>query len=159
MFLKRDAKDAVHERDGYDLDGYRIRVEFPRGNSGRDDSYGRGYGQSRGRGRGMGPPRRSDYRVLISGLPPTGSWQDLKDHMREAGDVLYTDVFKDGTGVVEFARYDDMKWAIRNLDDTKFRSHEVCIEIIMLKILCCSFSKNILLKNKVADIFTVKACI
>ncbi|XP_065054918.1 serine/arginine-rich splicing factor 1B-like isoform X1 [Rhopilema esculentum] len=120
----RDAKDAVHERDGYDLDGYRIRVEFPRGNSGRDESYGRGYGQSRGRGRGMGPPRRSDYRVLISGLPPTGSWQDLKDHMREAGDVLYTDVFKDGTGVVEFARYDDMKWAIRNLDDTKFRSHE-----------------------------------
>ena len=47
--------------------------------------------------------------------------------MREAGDVLYTDVFKDGSGVVEFARRDDMKWAIRNLDDTKFRSHEVCI--------------------------------
>lgn len=47
--------------------------------------------------------------------------------MREAGDVLYTDVFKDGTGVVEFARYNDMKWAIKNLDDTKFRSHEVCI--------------------------------
>ena len=80
----------------------------------------------------MGPPRRSDHRVLISGLPPTGSWQDLKDHMREAGDVLYTDVFKDGSGVVEFARKDDMKWAIRNLDDTKFRSHEVYCSIVFV---------------------------
>lgn len=58
-------------------------------------------------------------------MPPTGSWQDLKDHMREAGNVCYADVFKDGTGVVEFIRYDDMKYAVRNLDDTKFRSHEV----------------------------------
>ena len=32
---------------------------------------------------------------------------------------------KDGTGVVEFLRYDDMKYAASNLDDTKFRSHEV----------------------------------
>jgi len=45
--------------------------------------------------------------------------------MREAGDVCYTDVYKDGTGVVEFLRYDDMKYAARKLDDTKFRSHEV----------------------------------
>ncbi len=132
-FLFRDAKDAVHGRDGYDFDGYRIRVEFPRGSSKRDGGSGGGGGgfgggggsYTRGRGRGRGPPRRSDNRVLISGLPPTGSWQDIKDHMREAGDVLYADVFKDGTGVVEFARYSDMKWAIKNLDDTKFRSHEV----------------------------------
>ena len=46
--------------------------------------------------------------------------------MREAGDVCYADVFKDGTGVVEFQRRDDMMYAVRKLDDTKFRSHEVC---------------------------------
>jgi arginine/serine-rich splicing factor 1/9 len=62
---------------------------------------------------------------IISGLPPTGSWQDLKDHMREAGDVLYTDVYKDGTGYVEFARADDARYALKNLNDSKFRSHEV----------------------------------
>ncbi len=45
--------------------------------------------------------------------------------MREAGDVCYADVYRDGTGVVEFLRYDDMKYAIRKLDDTKFKSHEV----------------------------------
>ena len=68
--------------------------------------------------------------------------------MREAGDVCYADVNKDGmylacfglisdvvisgcyilaagTGVCEFMRYEDMKYAVKKLDDTKFRSHEV----------------------------------
>ena len=45
--------------------------------------------------------------------------------MREAGDVCYADVYRDGTGVVEFLRYEDMKYAARRLDDSKFRSHEV----------------------------------
>lgn len=123
-------------RDGYEIGRTRIRVEFPK--SGRDyrdggggggfwGGRGRGGGGfgGRGRGRGAGPPKRSDYRVLVSGLPPSGSWQDLKDHMREAGDVVYTDVFRDGTGVVEFTRRDDMNWAVKNLNDSKFKSHEV----------------------------------
>ncbi|XP_026229131.1 serine/arginine-rich splicing factor 1-like [Anabas testudineus] len=59
-----------------------------------------------------------------SGLPPSGSWQDLKDHMRETGDVCYVDVYQDGTGVVEFVRKEDMTYAVRKLDNTKFRSHE-----------------------------------
>lgn len=49
----------------------------------------------------------------------------FQDHLREAGDVCYADVARDGTGVAEFTRYDDMKYAVRKLDDTKFRSHEV----------------------------------
>lgn len=69
--------------------------------------------------------------LLPAGLPPTGSWQDLKDHMREAGDVCYADVYKDGTGVVEFLRYEDMKYAVKKLDDSKFRSHEVgCLKVV-----------------------------
>lgn len=47
--------------------------------------------------------------------------------MREAGDICYADVFKDGTGVVEYTRQDDMKYAIKKLDDTKFKSHEVSL--------------------------------
>lgn len=64
--------------------------------------------------------------TVFLGLPPSGSWQDLKDHMREAGDVCYADVYRDGTGVVEFVRKEDMTYAVRKLDNTKFRSHEVC---------------------------------
>lgn len=65
----RDAEDAVHARDGYDYDGYRLRVEFPRGNGPHRSggSYSRG-GASSGSGRSRGPPaRRSQYRVLVTG--------------------------------------------------------------------------------------------
>ncbi|KAK6061064.1 hypothetical protein COOONC_01276 [Cooperia oncophora] len=134
-----DAEDAVRGRDGYDFDGSRIRVEFTRGvgprgpggrplnggmTGGRGGGYGSYGGDFGGRPRGGPPNRRSNHRVIVEGLPPTGSWQDLKDHMREAGEVCYADVARDGTGVVEFIRYDDMKYAVRKLDDTKFRSHE-----------------------------------
>ena len=53
--------------------------------------------------------------------------RDLKDHMREAGDVCFADVYKDGTGVVEFMRQEDMKYALRKLNDSRFRSHEVSL--------------------------------
>lgn len=51
----------------------------------------------------------------------------LQDHFRQAGDVIYADVYHDGSGVVEFSRYEHMKRALRDLDDSKFRSHEVDI--------------------------------
>lgn len=122
MIILRDAQDAIRGRDGYDLDGKQLRVESPRA------AGGGGYRGSRGGNRGRGRsfiPRGNGFRVLVKNLPPSGSWQDLKDHMREAGDVMFTDVFNDCTGVVEFARYEDMKRAVRVLNDTKFRSHQV----------------------------------
>ncbi|VDI80433.1 splicing factor, arginine/serine-rich 1/9 [Mytilus galloprovincialis] len=128
----RDADDAVVQRDGYNYDGYTLRVEFPRGGGGRGRG-GFGGGGGGGGGRGGPPSRRSEYRVLVSGLPPSGSWQDLKDHMREAGDVCYADVYKDGTGVVEFLRKEDMKYAVRKLDDSKFRSHEGEVSYVRVK--------------------------
>lgn len=104
-------------------------MEFPRGGGPSSNFRGRGDrggGRDSGNSRGRGPPaRRSQFRVLVTGLPPSGSWQDLKDHMREAGDVCFADVYKDGTGVVEFLRYEDMKYAVKKLDDSRFRSHEV----------------------------------
>ncbi|XP_067614135.1 serine/arginine-rich splicing factor 1-like [Eurosta solidaginis] len=147
----RDAEDAVKARDGYDYDGYRLRVEFPRGGGpgsfrgggggrgndrgGRYGGGGRdggGSGGDRGGGRGA-PTKRSQYRVLITGLPSSGSWQDLKDHMREAGDVCFADAYKDGTGVVEFIRAEDMKYAIKKLDDSRFRSHEGEVSYIRVR--------------------------
>ncbi|EHB03722.1 Splicing factor, arginine/serine-rich 9 [Heterocephalus glaber] len=112
----RDAEDAICGRNGYDYGQCRLRVEFPR-------TYGGRGGCPRG-GRTGAPARGSDFRVLVSGLPPSGSWQDLKDHIPEAGDVCYADVQKDGMGMVEHLRKEDMDYALRKLDDTKFRSHE-----------------------------------
>ncbi|PSN29633.1 hypothetical protein C0J52_27598 [Blattella germanica] len=91
-----DAEDAVHARDGYEYDGYRLSVEVTYG--GEPEGF-RESGEGGGRDRGA-PARRSQYRVLVS------------------------DVFKDGIGVVEFLRYLDMKYAVKKLDDSRFRSHE-----------------------------------
>ncbi|KAL4572118.1 hypothetical protein LXL04_018887 [Taraxacum kok-saghyz] len=128
----RDAEDAIRGRDGYDFDGHRLRVELAhggRGNSSSTDRHG-GYGGGRGGGgggggRGGGVSRRSDYRVMVTGLPSSASWQDLKDHMRRAGDVCFSQVFREGsgtTGIVDYTNYDDMKYAIRKLDDSEFRN-------------------------------------
>merc|ERR1712141_27026 len=61
----RDADDAVYARDGYDYDGYKLRVEFPRGGGG--SFRGRSGGSSRSGGRGP-PARRSQYRVVVTGM-------------------------------------------------------------------------------------------
>lgn len=68
--LFRDADDAVHARDGYDYDGYRLRVEFPRGQG--PSNYRNGGRSSRGSNRGP-PTRRTNHRVLVTGTMIDGS--------------------------------------------------------------------------------------
>ncbi|KAL4370456.1 hypothetical protein AHAS_Ahas06G0067600 [Arachis hypogaea] len=120
----QDAEDAIRGRDGYDFDGHRLRVEPAHGGRGHSSSRDRYSSHSNGRG-GRGVSRRSEYRVLVTGLPSSASWQDLKDHMRKAGDVCFSQVFHDGrgtTGIVDYTNYDDMKYAIKKLDDSEFRN-------------------------------------
>lgn len=124
----RDAEAAVRARDGKKFDGCRLRVEFPRGRE-RTSRFKNGSGS----GRSSLPQRRSKFRVKVSNLPSSGSWQDLKDHMREVGEVCFADVYKGGEGVVEFVTYDDMRYAIRKLNNTKFKSHEGESSYIKLK--------------------------
>ncbi|XP_041826054.1 serine/arginine-rich splicing factor 9 [Melanotaenia boesemani] len=119
----RDADDAVYGRNGYGYGNSKLRVEYPR-SSNKSGPMGGGGGGGGPRGRFGPPTRRSEFRVIVTGLPPTGSWQDLKDHMREAGDVCFADVQRDGEGVVEFLRREDMEYALRRLDRTEFRSHQ-----------------------------------
>ncbi|CAN1251096.1 Serine/arginine-rich splicing factor SR34A [Linum perenne] len=125
----RDAEDAIRGRDGYNFDGCRLRVELAHGgrapsSSDRRSGYGGGGGGGGGRGQ-HGTSRHSEYRVIVRGLPSSASWQDLKDHMRKAGDVCFAEVSRDadGTfGIVDYTNHDDMKYAIRKLDDTEFRN-------------------------------------
>ncbi|ONM31771.1 Serine/arginine-rich-splicing factor SR34 [Zea mays] len=119
----RDADDAIYGRDGYNFDGYRLRVELAHGGRGQSYSYDRSSSYSSAcRG---GVSRRSDFRVMVTGLPSSASWQDLKDHMRRAGDVCFSDVYREAgetIGIVDYTNYDDMKYAIRKLDDSQFRN-------------------------------------
>ncbi|XP_031269368.1 serine/arginine-rich splicing factor SR30-like isoform X2 [Pistacia vera] len=120
----RDAEDAIRGRDGYNFDGYRLRVELAHGGRRHSSSVDR-YSSYSGSGGSRGVSRRTDYRVLVTGLPSSASWQDLKDHMRRAGDVCFSQVFRDRggmTGIVDYTTYDDMKYAIKKLNGSAFRN-------------------------------------
>ncbi|XP_039128721.1 serine/arginine-rich-splicing factor SR34-like [Dioscorea cayenensis subsp. rotundata] len=120
-----DADEAIHGRDGYSFDGHRLRVELAHGGRGHSSSFERRSSYSTSGGGRGGVSRHSEYRVLVTGLPSSASWQDLKDHMRRGGDVCFSQVYHDSrgtTGIVEYANYDDMKYAIRKLDDSEFRN-------------------------------------
>lgn len=118
----RDAEDALRGRDNYNFDGNYLRVEFAHGGRGPPPSSDRNHSHNSGR---SVVPRQSDFRVYVSKLPASASWQDLKDHMRKAGDVTFAQVYRDGggmKGLVDYTNYEDMKYAIRKLDDSEFRN-------------------------------------
>ena len=63
-----DAEEAARRRNGYELQGYRMRVEIARGGD-----------QTNAVRNNYVPPRNSaGFRVLVKGLPKSASWQDLK---------------------------------------------------------------------------------
>ena len=53
--------------------------------------------------------------------------KDLKDYMRQAGDVTYADAHKSrrNEGTVEFANYEDMKAAVDKLDGTELNGRKI----------------------------------
>ncbi|EEY58829.1 splicing factor, arginine/serine-rich, putative [Phytophthora infestans T30-4] len=105
---EQDASDAVRSMNNTTFGGSRIRVEMSRG---IDDAR----------------PRGTQYRVKISGLPDTMSWQDLKDFLRKGGDVVHSDVDRRGNGSASFATPDEMLRAIRKLDGTDLDGERVRI--------------------------------
>ncbi|KIY95810.1 splicing factor, arginine/serine-rich 1/9, partial [Monoraphidium neglectum] len=119
----RDAEEAARARDGYDFYGCRLRVEVARGGNPRGP--GGGFGGPPPRFGGGGGPPRSGYRVTVRGLPPSASWQDLKDHFRMVTKPIFVDVIRDRgetIGVADFETRDEMDHVIRKLDDTEFKN-------------------------------------
>uniref|UniRef100_A0A3Q0SR85 Serine and arginine rich splicing factor 4 n=1 Tax=Amphilophus citrinellus TaxID=61819 RepID=A0A3Q0SR85_AMPCI len=123
----RDADDAVYDLNGKELCGERVIVEHTRGPR-RDGGYGGGGGYGRWGGRDRyGPPIRTDYRLIVENLSSRCSWQDLKDYMRQAGEVTYADTHKGrkNEGVIEFRLYSDMKRALEKLDGTEVNGRKI----------------------------------
>ena len=63
------------------------------------------------------PGERTGFRLVVDNLSSRTSWQDLKDYMRQAGDILYTNTNhrSSGEGIVEFGSRSDMEWALDKL--------------------------------------------
>ncbi|XP_028400588.1 serine/arginine-rich splicing factor 6-like [Dendronephthya gigantea] len=120
----RDARDAVADCNNRELLGERILVEACRGSSSR--GYSGGPRQTRGRDK-YGAPIRTPWRVLVENLSTRVSWQDLKDYVRQAGDVTYGDAHRPtkGEGVLEFATHSDARNAVRKLDGTTLNGKKI----------------------------------
>lgn len=64
------------------------------------------------------------HRVYVGNLSWDTRWQGLKDHMREAGEVVHAEVFKESTGrsagcgLVEYERSSDAINAIKTMNDS-----------------------------------------
>uniref|UniRef100_UPI0037E94A70 serine/arginine-rich splicing factor 6-like isoform X2 n=1 Tax=Semicossyphus pulcher TaxID=241346 RepID=UPI0037E94A70 len=124
----RDADDAVYELNGKELCGERVIVEHARGPRRDRDGYGSGYSSRSRTGRDKyGPPVRTEYRLIVENLSSRCSWQDLKDFMRQAGEVTYADAHKERTneGVIEFRSHSDMKRALDKLDGTDINGRKI----------------------------------
>ncbi|XP_030624142.1 serine and arginine rich splicing factor 6a isoform X3 [Chanos chanos] len=123
----RDADDAVYELNGKELCGERVMVEHARGPRRDRDGYG-GYSSRSRSGRDKyGPPVRTEYRLIVENLSSRCSWQDLKDFMRQAGEVTYADAHKERTneGVIEFRTHSDMRRALEKLDGTDINGRKI----------------------------------
>ena len=100
----------------------------------RDNNRSRDYGGGGGGGGGsrnssskFAPPMRTDYRVIVENLSSRVSWQDLKDYLRDAGEITYADAHthRRNEGVVDFATYDDMKRAMDKLNNTELKGRKI----------------------------------
>ncbi|XP_056150327.1 serine and arginine rich splicing factor 5b isoform X1 [Lampris incognitus] len=131
----RDAEDAVYELDGKELCNERVTIEHARvrlrggrgrgGGGGRfPDRYVRGSQDGRSRNP---PPMRTENRLIVENLSSRVSWQDLKDFMRQAGEVTFADAHRPklNEGVVEFASHSDLKNALEKLSGKEINGRKI----------------------------------
>jgi hypothetical protein len=86
LYFCSDADDAIHDLDGKDMMGGRVRVELAkdprdrnrrdgdRRDGGRRDGGGFGRGRDMG-GRGRPPGPKTNYRILVENISSRTSWQ------------------------------------------------------------------------------------
>mmetsp|Transcript_23561 Transcript_23561/g.49859 ORF Transcript_23561/g.49859 Transcript_23561/m.49859 type:complete len:471 (+) Transcript_23561:234-1646(+) len=116
-----EANGAVESLNNTELMGRQIFV--------REDREEKSAASSGGV-KGSGEGGRSVY---VGNLSYEVAWQDLKDHMRTAGDVVYAEVMtmhdgrSKGCGIVEFSTADGAKEAIEKLNDTDLKGRTIFV--------------------------------
>ena len=72
-------------------------------------------------------------KVYVGNVPFSASWQDLKDHMRRAGDVQHVRLFLDqygqskGCALVEYSSREEAQYAIQTLHNTPLGSRMIFV--------------------------------
>ena len=114
-----EAAGAVASLNNTDLQGRPIFVREDR------EKEGGGGAKPRGGGGGTG--------VYVGNLAYEVAWQDLKDHMRDAGEVVHAEVMtmhdgrSKGCGVVKFETAAGARAAIETLNDTELKGRQIFV--------------------------------
>lgn len=72
-------------------------------------------------------------RVYVGNLSWDVAWQDLKDHMRQAGEVIHAEVITEyngrskGCGIVEYSSEEEAQEAITTLTDTELKGRMIFV--------------------------------
>ena len=80
-----------------------------------------------------GTDETKSKRVYVGNLSWSVSWQDLKDHMRTAGEVARSDIMKThdgrskGCGIVEYTTEEGAKEAVLKLNDTELNGRQIFV--------------------------------
>jgi RNA recognition motif-containing protein len=80
------------------------------------------------------PPGTQSKRVYVGNLSWTVTWQALKDHMRQAGEVVHSQIISEhntgrskGCGIVEYATEDEARTAITTLTDSELEGRTIFV--------------------------------
>jgi len=93
----------------------------------REDGFGRAQNDHAHKGDAQ------SRRVYVGNIPWDVAWQDLKDHMRQAGEVLYAEVLKNpdgrskGCGIVEYSQSSEAQEAISILNDSELNGRMIFV--------------------------------
>lgn len=110
-----DAQSAIDNLNDTELMGRQIFV--------REDR------ETKRRGTGTVPGRGA--KVFVGNLPEDITWQDLKDHMRQAGNVMHVEIPENedgepkGFAIVEFDNDRTASRAIREMNNTFIKSQQI----------------------------------
>ena len=100
---RQDAEIAVKELQGRKVRGEKIILEFlEKGENNNLYKF----------------PR---YQLKVENMSQNTASQELRDYMKQAGEIVecVAHASVKGEGVVEFAKWKDLKWALENFHDTK----------------------------------------
>ncbi|KAH9471005.1 hypothetical protein Pst134EA_004915 [Puccinia striiformis f. sp. tritici] len=138
---RRSSRSPARYRHDRDRDDGNPKYAFANGRSGGYSSRGRGHHEDTGR-RAMGremaaleASKRSikENRVYVVNLAFSVKWSDLKDFMREVGNVVFAEVMvlpngmSKGCGVVEFSKREEAERAVKDLNETSLFGRQVFV--------------------------------
>ncbi|CAK9071718.1 unnamed protein product [Durusdinium trenchii] len=140
IFVRADREEqSTYGNFQDERDRFRKHERFGRARS-RSNSMGRRQWRPvRGAGASLYDTERTSSqgcrRVFVGNLAYSVTWQELKDHMRQAGDVRFCEILKEpgttlgskGCAIVEYGSAYEARRAIRSMTDTELRGRRMWV--------------------------------